>query len=297
MSDTSHVDDLLIEIETRLQRVRNDIGKLDQAIPSNRVNFQNEIQTQLDAIQSKISELRAGSQSLPSSSREFYFSEAKTLSATHKQLQSDFKKQIIIPTDNPTIQPLSPVEKNSEKAEEVIQKLDDTIQDGVNIVSKKLDTELKKIESRLQRIKGELDILDQCLPSQRTNYQMEIQKQLDVIQSKINKVINTSRSLPPQESAEFNERAKTFLAIHQQFLIDLRNKETPLNDVSVKPFADDVPVERSINIESINDFIDPNDEPPKKKCFNPCLNNYVIWTIVVVLACALGFSLYWKLWK
>lgn len=294
MSLKDKIDNSIIDIDTRLQRVRNDIDKIENVPPSNRANFQNEIKKQLDIIHSKIVEIKSGSSKLPAQFLEFYRSEVKNLFTRHRQLLSDFKKVESLPIQPE--QPPKPLSPFEQKVEHINQQFDETIENQVEMVSKILDKKLKKIENRLQHARNDLERLDQCLPSQRINFQNEIKMQLDTIQSKISKVANSSRSLPPDIASNYNNKINLLSSQHQKLVSDLKNKETPTNyDTQIQPISE--VMERAVNIESINDIIEQNEELPEKKCFNPCMKNYIIWPIVALLFVALGFSLFWKLKK
>ena len=245
MSIKDKIDNTLIDLETRFQKARNDIAKIGNLQPSERSNMQNEIKKQIDAIHGKIIELKVSVKSLPPSQKEYYKEEVKNFFTQHQNLVSEFKKTGLLPTPPPPGPRPTPMEQ---KSQEIIKTLDDTIQITSEMVSRKLDKKVKKVETNLQRARNDLDRLDQCLPSQRINFQTEIQKQLDEIQRKIDQIYNTTRSLSPKEALPFNNKANLLSQQREILLSDLKNKETPTTvEYSIKQLIDpNVTLERNV---------------------------------------------------
>lgn len=295
MSIQEKIDNDIAEIDTRIQRISNELKKLEKMPSANRLQFQNHLKEQISMIKTKVNELKNNTKKLEPQFRDFYKNEIKNLFERHSQLLSEFERigslQI---QEDPQPQQLSPTEPKTEK---IIKNLDDTYHNQFEMVTRKIEKDLRKIEGKLSHAENDLQRLDFCLPSQKLIFQNEIKMQIDVIQSKINKVVNSARQLPPEIASEYNN--KTNLLVEQLQKISSKFTEkvaTETNGVQVMQI-EDVPVERAVNIESINDIIEPDQEVNEKKCFNPCMKNYIIWPFVAVLCVFLGFSIFWKLRK
>ena len=207
MSITEKLDNALIQVETLLSQADNDIHRLDQALPSQRLNFQNEIKSKLDEINSKIAKITNDSKSIPPTSRQYYTDEISSLSTRLNNLRSDLRRKETLASNDKSIKQANQLQTNINKQQGITENLDEAIRLGIDAV-----TTGNATMSTLHDDKIRLQHID-------------------------SNVVNIH-----QEAISGTERARRMV---------------------------------------------------RRACFN----NFIIWTVVVLLVALLGFSLYWKLRK
>lgn len=159
---TNNLDNIIIEIEDLFQQVNHDLEVLDQCIPSERVNFQNEIQAKLNALETKIARLKNESRSLPPTKREYYTNEINSFQSQHTQISSEFKKQVTLAMNNPAGKQASQLEANIRKSQGINENLDEAIRLGNDAITTGNATLniLEDDRKRINHINENIDVID-----------------------------------------------------------------------------------------------------------------------------------------
>lgn len=127
---SNNLDNLSVEIEDIIRQVDHDVDVLDQCQPTERVNFQNEIQSKLNALETKINRMKNESRSLPPSKREFYTNEINSFSSQHSQITSEFKKKVNLAMNDPVYKQNAQIGENIVKNQGINERLDEAIRLG-----------------------------------------------------------------------------------------------------------------------------------------------------------------------
>ena len=135
MSITEKLDNALIQVETLLSQADNDIHRLDQALPSQRLNFQNEIKSKLDEINSKIAKITNDSKSIPPTSRQYYTDEISSLSTRLNNLRSDLRRKETLASNDKSIKQANQLQANINKQQGITENLDEAIRLGIVAVT------------------------------------------------------------------------------------------------------------------------------------------------------------------
>lgn len=159
---TNNLDNIIIEIEDLFQQVNHDLEVLDQCLPSERVNFQNEIQAKLNALETKIARLKNESRSLPPTKREYYTNEINSFQSQHTQISSEFKKQVTLAMNNPAGKQASQLEANIRKSQGINENLDEAIRLGNDAITTGNATLniLEDDRKRINHINENIDVID-----------------------------------------------------------------------------------------------------------------------------------------
>ena len=135
MSITQKLDSSIINIETLLQQIRNDIDRFDSALPSQKDNFGKEIESKLVDCSNKIGKLNSESRSLNPSQRDYYIGEISSLKDQHNALLGELRKKRSIAMNDPAYKQGMQLEKNIQKAQDITSDLDEAIRIGNNTIT------------------------------------------------------------------------------------------------------------------------------------------------------------------
>lgn len=201
-----------------------------------------------------------------------------------------------------------------------------------------LDDALMNADSFAGNIRSDLDSLDSLPFDAKKQKMSEIERNLQQLDQKINKMNSDLKSIPPSEREYYESEIRNARSNHSKMVTELRQKnQALLNDPSFKQNqqleankkkADGVLDNLDEAIRLGNDtiatgnntmailyedrqrinHIDENlmeihkqgkkgESTAKRMLRRVCFNNFIIWTIVVLLVALLGFSLFWKLKK
>ncbi|OHT09777.1 Vesicle transport v-SNARE protein [Tritrichomonas foetus] len=155
------LDDSLINTETLMQQVTNDIDRMDSCLPSQINNFSNEIGAKLNEIDVKIAKMAGEARSLSPSTRDYYDEEIENMRNLHSRLVSEFRKKQTLSANNPNVRQGQQLENNLEKSTKITENLDVAISlgnDSITTANATLTT-LYDDRKHINNINDNLDIV------------------------------------------------------------------------------------------------------------------------------------------
>ena len=132
---TQRLDDWLIESDTQIQKLRNDLQKFDSMLPSERPSFDIDLTRRLESFESSLTRMKNECRKLQPAQRDYFEGEIASIESNYNEVVRELERKRLANRSGPASRQTEQLLANRDKSQRVTDDLDEAIRTGNDIIT------------------------------------------------------------------------------------------------------------------------------------------------------------------